>query len=313
MNARIVRKLTLRNGVIAFAGGAVLLTATPLVGWAVASHEDPPPEVAAKGAVLLDAESGDELFDKGADTARPMASTAKIMTATVVLDTPHLDMNRQVPVRQAYRDYVTKNHSSTADLQTGDKMTVRQLLYATLLPSGADAAYALADTFGHGESRAERVRSFIGKMNGKARELGLEKTRFGTFDGSRKAVSTPAELARLARHAMKNETFGAIVKRKKVKEEAPAANGRTRYYTWNSTNLLLGEYDGVVGIKTGTNSKAGECLVFAAERDGKTLVGTVLNSKDRFMDAAKLLDHGFGADDAKDVKLPEPASEERQD
>ncbi len=102
---------------------------------------------------------------------------------------------------------------------------------------------------------------------------------------------------------MKSDTFRTIVKSKQYKGEAPAANGRTRYYTWNNTNQLLGSYNGVIGIKTGTTTPAGDCLVFAATRDGKTLVGTVLNSKDRYADAAKLLDHGFGANTAKTLKL----------
>ncbi|OEV22709.1 D-alanyl-D-alanine carboxypeptidase, partial [Streptomyces nanshensis] len=70
------------------------------------------------------------------------------MVASVVLDTDGVDLDRRVTVRKQYRDYVAKHHASTADLQTGDKVSVRQLLYASLLPSGADAAYALADTYG---------------------------------------------------------------------------------------------------------------------------------------------------------------------
>lgn len=312
----------LTSRVAAVAGGALLalspLTAqaaqvTPPTQNAPAAHTFQTPQtprpaqtapvIAAKGASLVDGATGKALFGKEADTVRPIASTAKIMAASVVLDTKGVDLERRVPVKQEYRDFVTQHGSSTADLQTGDKLTVRQLLYAALLPSGADAAYALADTFGTGSTNDERTASFIARMNQKAGELGLGHTKFTSFDGAGTDASTPKELVELARHAMQNETFRTVVKTKQYKGEAPAANGRTRYYTWNNTNQLLGSYDGVIGIKTGTTTPAGDCLVFAATRGDKTLYGTVLNSKDRYADAAKLLDHGFGTTKSKTMKL----------
>ncbi|OEV01954.1 D-alanyl-D-alanine carboxypeptidase [Streptomyces qinglanensis] len=309
MTARITNA---RKPVAAVAVVGSLLVLSPLVARAVTA-DDPAPDVTAKGAALVDGRSGAALFDKAADTARPMASTAKIMVASVVLDTDGVDLDRRVTVRKQYRDYVAKHHASTADLQTGDKVSVRQLLYASLLPSGADAAYALADTYGTGDSRAERVGSFLRKMNAKARQLRLRKTAFDTFDGTRGDTSTPTELAKLTRHAMRHSTFRKVAGTKRYKGDAPAANGRTRTYTWTNTNQLLGAYDGAVGIKTGTTERAGKCLVFAATRDGRTLVGTVLDSDDRYTDAAKLLDHGFGSDSAKDLKIRELPSGSQHD
>lgn len=93
---------------------------------------------------------------------------------------------------------------------------------------------------------------------------------------------------------MLKPVFADIVKKKQFKTEAPAANGRTRYYTWNNTNVLLSTYDGALGIKTGSGAEAYYAVVFAAERDNRTLVGAIVGAdKDRFEDAAKMLDWGF--------------------
>lgn len=292
---------TLTTGTATVTAGALIALAPSTASAAAPAPSEP--TVAAKGATLVDSTDGTTLYGKNADTVRPMASTAKIMTASVVLDTAGVDLEREVPVRQEYRDYVEEHSSSTADLQTGDRMTVRQLLYATLLPSGADAAYALADTFGTGATRAERTASFVTEMNDTADRLHLDHTTFASFDGGGSDSSTPTELAELAQHAMRNETFRDIVKTEEYKGEAPAANGRTRYYTWHNTNQLLGSYDGVIGVKTGTTTPAGDCLVFAATRGDKSLVGTVLNSTDRYDDAARLLDYGFGSDTADSMRL----------
>ncbi|MGW7516941.1 D-alanyl-D-alanine carboxypeptidase family protein [Streptomyces sp. NPDC054796] len=298
--------LTRRRTAVTAAVSGTVLALSALVAHAM-PFGNPAPEVEAEGVVLLD-EKGHSVYAKDAGTPRPMASTAKIMVASVVLGTEGVDLEQKVQVRQRYRDYVTEHHASTADLQTGDEVTVRQLLYASLLPSGADAAYALADTFGTGATGAERIRSFVAKMNAKARELRLRETTYKTFDGHGKDTSTPAELAKLARHAMENATFRKVVKTKKYKGEAPAANGRTRTYTWTNTNQLLGAYDGAIGIKTGTTARAGKCLVFAATRGDKTFVGALMDSGDRFTDAAKILNHGFGDDDG-DVEIPELPAE----
>ncbi len=293
-----------RAAAVALTTAGALLTASALAAPAQAAAAAP--SVTGKGAFLLNNASGATVYGKAADTRRQMASTTKIMTIAVVVNTKGVDLNRKVTVKQAYRDYVTKEGASTADLRTGDKVTVRQLLYGTLLPSGCDAAYALADTFGTGKTTADRTKSFIGKMNAKASELKLKNTKFDSFDGiSGKGnnYTTPRDLAKIAQYAMKNANFRAVVKATSYKTTAQAPNNKTRTYTWYNTNKLLGSYKGAIGIKTGTGTAAGPCLVFAATRGSKTLVGVVLNGSDRYKDAAKLLDHGFGSTTAKTMKL----------
>ncbi|MFI1539423.1 D-alanyl-D-alanine carboxypeptidase family protein [Streptomyces anandii] len=259
-----------------------------------------PEEITAQGAFLADGADGKPLLSKAADTTLSQASTTKIMTAVVVLETPGLDLDRQVSVKQEYRDHVTENNASTADLRTGDTLTVRQLLHALLLPSGCDAAFALADTFGTGDTIDARTKSFITAMNAKAASLGMTKTTYASFDGlSADDKTTPRDLATLARHAMADTTFGDIVKKQSTKQNA--TNGRT--YTWFNTNQLLGSYPGAIGIKTGTSTPAGPCLVFAATREGRTVIGVVLNDPNRFITAATLLDSAFKSDTAVTMKL----------
>ena len=268
------------------------------------------PTVAAKGAFLLDSSPNKTLWSKGADTKRQMASTTKVMTAVVVLETTGVDLNKQITVKQSYRDYVARNGASTADLRKGDKLTVRQLLYGLMLPSGCDAAYALADTFGTGTTEAARTKSFISKMNNKAVALGLTNTKYDSFDGISPTgynLTTPRDSAKLARRALGNATFGAVVKATSTKQTA--TNGRV--YTWYNTNQLLGSYSGAIGIKTGTGSVAGPCLVFAAKRGDRVVVGVILNSTNRYPDAKKMLDWAFSTSTTMKLRtLPSGAEQD---
>ncbi|MFJ5997468.1 D-alanyl-D-alanine carboxypeptidase family protein [Streptomyces sp. NPDC092370] len=287
----------------AVAGAGALLAGGVLTAPAQAATA---PSVSAKGAFMLNSATGSTLYSKYADTKRPMASTTKIMTARVVLSTPDLNLDRKVTIKQAYRDYVTAKGASTADLKTGDKVTIRQLLHAMLLPSGCDAAMALADTFGTGTTVSARTKSFISKMNAKADTLGLTNTHFDSFDGNSTQntnYTTPRDLAKLARSAMKYSTFAGIVKKPKTVQYATTSTGGTRTYTWYNTNQLLGSYSGAIGVKTGTNTPSGPCLVFAATRNEKTVIGVLLNDQYRYTDAAKLLDYAFGTSSASTMQL----------
>ncbi|WP_369247850.1 D-alanyl-D-alanine carboxypeptidase family protein [Streptomyces sp. R41] len=257
------------------------------------------PTIAAAGGYVMNNGTGTTLYTKAADTRRSTGSTTKIMTAKVVLAQSNLNLDAKVTIQKAYSDYVVANNASQAHLIVGDKVTVRQLLYGLMLPSGCDAAYALADKFGSGTTRAARVKSFIGKMNAAATSLHLTNTHFDSFDGIGHGsnYSTPRDLTKIASSAMKNSTFKSIVKTVTTKQKVTTASGGYRYYTWENTNKpLLTGYTGTIGVKTGSGPEAKYCLVFAATRDGKTVIGTVLASTSidaRTADAKKLLNYGF--------------------
>lgn len=258
------------------------------------------PTIVAKGGFVMNNANGKALYSKAADTRRSTGSTTKIMTAKVVLAQKNLNLDAKVTIQKAYSDYIVSKNASSARLIVGDKVTVRQLLYGLMLPSGCDAAYALADKFGTGKTRSARVKSFIGKMNADAKKLGLKNTHFDSFDGigNGKNYSTPRDLTKIASSAMKNSTFRSIVKTKKYTAKTKTKSGGTRTMApWTNTNTLLSNYKGTIGVKTGSGATSKYCLVFAATRNGKTVIGTVLASSSapqREKDAKKLLGYGFG-------------------
>ncbi|WP_344011277.1 D-alanyl-D-alanine carboxypeptidase family protein [Streptomyces thermospinosisporus] len=283
---------------VAVTTGAVLASGALYAAPAQAAAKAP--SIVAKGGYVMNNANGKSLFTKAADTRRSTGSTTKIMTAKVVLAQKNLNLDSKVTIQKAYSDYIVSRNASSARLIVGDKVTVRQLLYGLMLPSGCDAAYALADKFGSGTTRSARVKSFIGKMNAEAKKLGLKNTHFDSFDGigNGKNYSTPRDLTKLASSALKNSTFRSIVKTKKYTAKTITKTGSTRTMApWVNTNTLLNSYSGTIGVKTGSGPEAKYCLVFAATRNGKTVVGTVLASSSasqRETDAKKLLSYGFG-------------------
>jgi D-alanyl-D-alanine carboxypeptidase (penicillin-binding protein 5/6) len=285
-----------RVSMVVITGGTVL-TAGVLAAPAQAATLTTP-TIIAMGGFAMNNGTGETLFTKAADTRRSTGSTTKIMTIRVVLAQQNLNLDSKVTVQKAYSDYIVSKNASSAHLIVGDKVTVRQLLYGLMLPSGCDAAYALADKFGSGTTRAARVKSFIGKMNSTARSLGLKNTHFDSFDGIGGGAnySTPRDLTKLASNAMKYSTFRTVVKTKSTKQKVTTKNGGYRYMSWTNTNTLLGSYSGTIGVKTGSGPEAKYCLVFAATRGSKTVIGTVLASSsvaNRTADAKKLMDYGF--------------------
>ncbi|MFE6461423.1 D-alanyl-D-alanine carboxypeptidase family protein [Streptomyces cinereoruber] len=280
---------------VAFTASAVLAGGL----FAGQAHAAPAvPAITAPGGFVMNNGTGTTLYGKAADTRRATGSTTKIMTAKVVLAQKGLNLDAKVTIDKAYSDYIVSKNASSARLIVGDKVTVRQLLYGLMLPSGCDAAYALADKFGTGSTRAARIKSFIGKMNTEAKNLGMKNTHFDSFDGisNGQNYSTPRDLTKLASSAMKNTTFRTVVATKSTTQKVTTKTGGYRYMSWTNTNKLLSTYSGAIGVKTGSGPQAKYCLVFAATRNGKTVIGTVLASSseaNRTADVKKLLDYGF--------------------
>jgi len=210
-----------------------------------------------------------------------MASITKVMTAIVALEHGDLDEVIVVPREAAAVG------QSTAYLVAGERLTMRELLAAMLVKSGNDAATAVALHVGGSQER------FVAMMNAKARALGLRDTHFRNPHGLDRIghYSTAADLAVMSRYAMSEPEFRRIVAKKKV------TIGRAgRRHVLLSTDLLLGNYRGAIGIKTGNTDSAGFSVVSAAQRGGVTLYAVVLGTRSdpqRFRDAKEVLDWGF--------------------
>ena len=235
--------------------------------------------LSAQSAVLIDARDGRVLYEKDADTPRPMASTTKIMTAVVALES--CDVNEIIEIA----DEAVGVEGSSIYLQKGERMTLLELLYALLLQSANDAAVAIA--VGVGGS----VGNFADMMNEKAVSLGLTSTHFENPNGldADGHVTTARELALLTAYALKNPTFAEIVATYKRKISGP--DGTVRLVV--NHNKLLNMYDGCVGVKTGFTKKSGRCLVSAACRESLTLVSVTLSAPDDWRDHMAMLNYGY--------------------
>jgi serine-type D-Ala-D-Ala carboxypeptidase (penicillin-binding protein 5/6) len=265
----VIAGLVVAGGVAAPAASAATGAATGEAKAAAA-----PVGVRSRLAELANAATGADLWSRSSVTERPMGSVTKVMTAYVVLTTPGLNLNQVITVPGGIVAYDERYDASTAGLRPGERYTTRQLLYAMLLPSGCDAAYTLADAYGHG------LTAFIAKMNATAHKLGLAKTRFSDFSGlpdpgEYSTYSTAHDLIALGRAAMRNKTFAAIVA---TREYRVSGGSGHLAHTWVNLNPLLGKVPGAIGIKTGYTSAAGQCLLFEAKRGSTTLIGVVLDS-----------------------------------
>lgn len=235
------------------------------------------PETAAAAFILMEAGSGRVLASRNETQERSIASTTKIMTCLVALE--HSELTEQVTVKREHL-----REGSSMYLLEGETLTMEELLYGLMLPSGNDAAECIAAHCGGSGGSAQ----FVRWMNEKAKALGMEHTSFANPSGLDEAGhgSCALDMARLAVYAMQNPTFARIVSTR-------TANVGTR--TMTNHNKLLASYSGCVGLKTGYTGNAGRTLVTCAERGGMRLVAVTLYDGSDWADHAALYDYGFSA------------------
>ncbi len=233
------------------------------------------PEISAEAAVLAELETGRILYEKNGRRPMKAASTVKILTGLLALET--LDPARELTVRPEW----TGLEGSSMYLRPGQRITVSELLYGLLLVSGNDAAAALACAVAGSEE------AFVARMNARAAELGMRDSVFADASGlaSEGHQTTAADMALLGCEAMKNPAFRAVVSARTAQ-----AAGRTL----TNHNKLLWRCEGAIGVKTGYTRAAGRTLVSCAERGGLTLVCVTLNDPADWEDHEALLDWGFG-------------------
>jgi serine-type D-Ala-D-Ala carboxypeptidase (penicillin-binding protein 5/6) len=236
------------------------------------------PDISAKAVVIMDKDSKVVLFSKNPNLLFSMASTTKIMTALTALG--YYKPNDVITVKK------DKIEGVNVGFFVGEQLLFKDVLYAMLLPSGNDAALALAQNYPGGED------AFINKMNENARSLNLTNTNFADSIGlvDSRDYTTPLDLARLSAIALENKTFAKIVATKTW--EITDIAGKNRFSLTN-LNQLLG-VKGVNGIKTGYTSEAGQVLVTSKKDGDHTLIIVVMDSQDRFLDTNKILDQISG-------------------
>lgn len=244
----------------------------------------------ARSAIVLDRTSKKILYGKNEYRKVKMASTTKIMTAIVILENCDLSQTVQVSKKAA------GTGGSRLGLKAGDKITINDLLYGLLLCSGNDAAVCLAEVC------SGSVKDFSDLMNSKAEELGLKNSHFETPHGldSDEHYTTAYELALLADYALQNSTFRKIVG---TKTYTVTINGYPK--TLSNTNELLGNLNGVYGVKTGFTNGANRCLVTACKRDNMDIICVVLGcdtKKFRTNDSIKLIEYAFNNFEYVDIK-----------
>lgn len=264
---------------------------------------DGPPFVSAKAWAIADGRTGAILWGDHQADPLPMASTTKMMTALIVGRIAERDP-KVLDEIITFSERADDTGGSTSGVRAGEKLTVRELLYGLMLPSGNDASVAFGEHFGarlkvagDGAANTDSLPLFIAEMNRVAAELGMHQTRFANTHGLPAADhhSSASDLATLAHHVLKQPVLAPVVSTLKRGCTLVDAQGNTRNVVWSNTNRLLST-EGYDGVKTGTTTAAGACLVASGHRDDDHLIVVILGavtSDSRYLDAKNLFRWGW--------------------
>lgn len=263
-----------------------------------------PPIVTCRAWCVVDGDSGRIIDGDSLHHALEPASTTKMLTALLVLRWASSDPTL-LDERVVFSQYASDTEGSSSTVRAGESLPVRDLLYGLLLPSGNDAATALAEHFGAKQnanasaSSADNVLVFVNAMNALAEKLGLQETHFENPHGLPSSLhrSSAHDLAILGYHAVQDNLFRQIVGTRRYRCTVVGPAEYQRSVQWDNTNRLLG-IEGFAGIKTGTTKAAGACLVASETRQGRTLIVSILGSSSsdsRYVDARNLLRWAWNA------------------
>ncbi len=260
-------------GVVLAAAGAMVAVRADAAGlW-----------LTARAAIVMNAANGEVLFERNADQPLPPASTTKVMTAIVALESGRLDETLRVS------EFAADTMPSKINLHAGERMRLKSLLYAVLLNSANDAAEVVAEGLGGSQS------GFAQMMNARAREIGARTAHFANPHGLTAPghVASARDLAVIFRHGLGISLFREILETRTI--EVPIESSGIQWVSLHSHNRLLTGYNYPVIGKTGFTKPARRCFVGAASHDGREIIVALLGATDLWGDAKRLIAHGFGA------------------
>ena len=254
---------------------ALIISVMPVSAFALAES--------AAGACIMNGVTGEVIFENNADALLPMASTTKIMTLIVAL------LNSSPDDIVTVAEEATKEEGSSAYIEAGAQITMRDLCYGLMLNSGNDAAVAIAYHIAGGK------KEFAEMMTEKAREIGAVNTSFKNPNGLDEEghYTTARDLAIITRYALKNELFRDIVSKRTYDASYIRPDGSVTELMYINHNRLLSEMEGCIGVKTGYTKTDGRCLVSACDRDGKIYIAVTLNDENDWAEHKAMMDAAY--------------------